>query len=489
MSNIVLPYPDFQPNTKAKSAEIDANFAIIRDTYNADMATIQKYPILGAEAGLVTDATYPYGDVRRYGAVAGGPDASTGFNRALSTGFNVLIDAASYYAHGLLQTVAGQKIIGPGAKIIKNANGTLFASSGDNVEVIGVQFRGDAAAPVFTGDNVTFTGANCSLINCGSRWAAGRAVKATGGHFRIVGTCDIYQTADATATGYDIEIGVSGTANLYSRLEGIYSSQSTGGILAIDVGSLEILGGQFGKLYIKAGTLPAGVNGGKTIGCRILGDVAVEIATAKFVGNDFSSVAITFGAGTSGISMDASNTFTPGHTIINSGNANNLVIRQIAAGGGKYQMKYGDDNSFSILTIDPSSPGQFTAPEFVVPNNKAFRILNSAGTNGAQWSNSAADDVTFANNVTGKAITFTVTGVTSGSRFQFNVGGTIRAVVDNSGLRHGDASAPFSSSGNGSPEGVVTAIVGSFYLRKDGGAGTTFYVKESGAGNTGWVAK
>lgn len=43
--------------------------------------------------------------------------------------------------------------------------------------------------------------------------------------------------------------------------------------------------------------------------------------------------------------------------------------------------------------------------------------------------------------------------------------------------------------GNGSPEGVVTATVGSLYMRTDGGAGTTLYVKESGAGNTGWVAK
>jgi len=43
--------------------------------------------------------------------------------------------------------------------------------------------------------------------------------------------------------------------------------------------------------------------------------------------------------------------------------------------------------------------------------------------------------------------------------------------------------------GTGSPEGVVTAPVGSLYTRTDGGAGTTLYVKESGTGNTGWVAK
>lgn len=44
--------------------------------------------------------------------------------------------------------------------------------------------------------------------------------------------------------------------------------------------------------------------------------------------------------------------------------------------------------------------------------------------------------------------------------------------------------------GTGSPETVVTAGLGSLYLRRDGAAGTTFYVKETGAGlATGWVAK
>lgn len=44
-------------------------------------------------------------------------------------------------------------------------------------------------------------------------------------------------------------------------------------------------------------------------------------------------------------------------------------------------------------------------------------------------------------------------------------------------------------SGSGSPEGSVTARIGSIYQRSDGGASTTLYVKESGTGNTGWVAK
>lgn len=43
--------------------------------------------------------------------------------------------------------------------------------------------------------------------------------------------------------------------------------------------------------------------------------------------------------------------------------------------------------------------------------------------------------------------------------------------------------------GAGTPEGAITAPIGSLYTRTDGGANTTLYVKESGAGNTGWVAK
>jgi hypothetical protein len=41
--------------------------------------------------------------------------------------------------------------------------------------------------------------------------------------------------------------------------------------------------------------------------------------------------------------------------------------------------------------------------------------------------------------------------------------------------------------GTGSPEGVVTAPVGTTYRRTDGGTGTTLYLKETGVGNTGWV--
>lgn len=47
----------------------------------------------------------------------------------------------------------------------------------------------------------------------------------------------------------------------------------------------------------------------------------------------------------------------------------------------------------------------------------------------------------------------------------------------------------FWTSGAGSPEGAVSAAVGSLYTQTNGGAGTTLWVKESGTGPTGWVGK
>ena len=53
----------------------------------------------------------------------------------------------------------------------------------------------------------------------------------------------------------------------------------------------------------------------------------------------------------------------------------------------------------------------------------------------------------------------------------------------------GGGTAPARIICRGSPEAIVAAPVGSMAVRIDGAAGTTLYLKETGAGNTGWVAK
>lgn len=66
----------------------------------------------------------------------------------------------------------------------------------------------------------------------------------------------------------------------------------------------------------------------------------------------------------------------------------------------------------------------------------------------------------------------------------------VKAVISSKGVHIGiDNTTPFLSSGTGTPESVVTAPIGSVFLRSDGGVSTSIYIKESGSGNTGWVGK
>jgi len=55
-------------------------------------------------------------------------------------------------------------------------------------------------------------------------------------------------------------------------------------------------------------------------------------------------------------------------------------------------------------------------------------------------------------------------------------------------IQWGSNTGPIDLFGTGTPEGSKTAPIGSTYRRSDGSTGTSFYIKESGTGNTGWVA-
>jgi hypothetical protein len=68
-------------------------------------------------------------------------------------------------------------------------------------------------------------------------------------------------------------------------------------------------------------------------------------------------------------------------------------------------------------------------------------------------------------------------------------GKLITELVGNNLISFNAAGGPNIKSGTGSPESSVTAPSGSIYVDASGGAGATLYVKESGSGNTGWVAK
>jgi hypothetical protein len=61
--------------------------------------------------------------------------------------------------------------------------------------------------------------------------------------------------------------------------------------------------------------------------------------------------------------------------------------------------------------------------------------------------------------------------------------------VHAAGLRLASSSGPFIRSGTGSPEGVVTAPVGSMWTDTAATTGAIRWIKASGTGNTGWVVE
>lgn len=330
--------------------------------------------------------------VKDFGAVGDGvTDDTAAVQAAINTGYDLYFPAGSYKVNNLAQSANFQRFHAQGqVNLIKNANGVLFTSTGNYVEFDGIQFVGTG----YTGDNINSTGSNPRFINCSSYGTPGRALKATGGHVQILGTSGNYATTDATASGYDIEIGVSGTATLYHQLVGVYTSQATGGILLIDTGSHVISGGQFGKLTIQSGTSPAGVNGGMTSNARILGNVSVGLSNSTFSGNQFGTVTITFAAGTSQHALDSSNNLV-NTTIVNSGNANSPIIKSIGTGSPSgIVLQYGSDAFNSTIRYGNDEIFLQDA-DLYMPNNKSLYFYDSSGTRRIGVNLSNGDDWTF----------------------------------------------------------------------------------------------
>ena len=330
----------------------------------------------GAVTRAVQSRLQDFISVKDFGAVGDGATNDTAaIQAAINTGKPIVFPAGTYASGPLTQSTNFQRFYANGqVNIIKNANGVLLTSTGNYVELDGIQFVGTG----YTGDNINMTGSNPRLINCSSYGTPGRALKATGGHVQIIGTSGTFTTTDATASGYDIEIGVSGTATLYHQLIGVYTSQATGGILLIDTGGHVINGGQFGKLNIKSGTGPAGVNGGMTLSARILGDVTVEQSGAVFAGNQFFTQTITFAVGTSNHCLDTSNTLVNA-TIVNNGNKNAAIVKSMGTGSPTgIMLQYGSDAYNSTIRYD-NDEIYFVDSTVSLANNKAIKIADSAG--------------------------------------------------------------------------------------------------------------
>jgi hypothetical protein len=312
--------------------------------------------------------------VKFFGAKGdGSTDDTANIQAALDSGFDLTFAAGVYMCAGLTVSTDFQRLSSSEAAFLKkNANGNLLSGGANYLKIEGLAFNGSGAT--YTGDNISVTGTGFIFNGSSSNFAAGRAIKSTGGHTMITNTIDNIATLGSGATDYDIELGVSGTASLYHRIDNWYSGHSGGGILLIDTGSHFLSNSQFGKLTIQAGTKPAGVNGGNTVGCRITGAIVVEQSTALFAANTPSN-SLYFALGTSAGSWDASNS-SPS-AVTNDGNANTYIQRQVST-GSTIELAYFDDSASANFIID--NTGKYTVPNTInMPNNTGIKIKDTAG--------------------------------------------------------------------------------------------------------------
>jgi hypothetical protein len=193
----------------------------------------------------------------------------------------------------------------------------------------------------------------------------------------------------------------------------------------------------------------------------------------KFVGCRFQDcnggIYLTNSFGTGGFVIEGCTFRNMSFSTDNTTDAINLAPTITTRGG----MISGCDFHTDVGNGNLGGAGTYNRARYGI--NVATGLMNGAfiGPNVFDYNGALSSVGTSAVNDTGASTIVMGPGQTSlGSVVEFKLGNSVRVV-----------------SRAGTPEGSVFAPPGSLCLRTDGGAGTTFYVKETGTGNTGWVGK
>jgi len=228
---------------------------------------------------------------------------------------------------------------------------------------------------------------------------------------------------------------------------------------------------------------------------RLSGDTMTGALTLP--AGTVSAPALTFGDSTTGLYRSASNEIA----ITNSGTQRFRTTTSGAVVTGTFTIGSGAITDLGGGQLSITSAGHYAfSSGFSATGLLRVSTSGNAGGNYAQWSALAAHTAIQRDSTNAQAFyvanTYTSTTSYEAAGIRWSSNAAIFGPVKGSGggssrnaSYHTTETGVNWSSGSGSPEGVLTAPIGSLYTRTDGGASTTLYVKESGTGNTGWIAK
>lgn len=207
-------------------------------------------------------------------------------------------------------------------------------------------------------------------------------------------------------------------------------------------------------------------------GSSIVNRLVTFADTTGKLGEDASGITALAGAlaGVSSLTGTAGNmTITSG-----TGNSRTLAIKTTTSSGV----------ATTALTIDNQQNATFSAQ--VITGGTLY--IGGATPIISFMATSVQIDGSVASTLETNATKFRLGGTNNGfPMLKRNTTGIDFRLADDSG--YAPVNSLYQRFGSGTPEGAVTAPVGATFNRTDGGAGTSFYVKETGSGNTGWVGK
>jgi hypothetical protein len=265
-----------------------------------------------------------------------------------------------------------------------------------------------------------------------------------------------------------------------------FTGTATNIINGTDIHSFDFNGqgnGIYGMFFDSAGTITV-------VGGYIEGMEGANAAVRGVLVNS------TLGAGSStvsmyGLTLDSASTAS-NYAIEFGANTDGCVLHGVRFGGG---WSSSSKTVLAAATAEFAMTGSGTATQFRIGKTGAGTaasdgevLCNQVTCTKVVQSGSLAGDnaATFNNTADGDGIAIT-TASTTVTRPSVNCIRSAEGRVISTSVSGSAFAGIFV--GNGSPETVYSAQPGSLYLRKDGSAGTCLYVKESGTGNTGWIAK
>jgi hypothetical protein len=373
--------------------------------------------------------------VAAFGAVGDGvTDDSLAFQRALNatstTAPRLVVPAGSYkITTGLTCSTANLELVGTGGPaqdgVVGNGATIILVGTG----IVGFTFNPAASSTIFRGPTLR----NLMFKDNAAGAATGGVLINRSNNWLLQ---NVVAAGFTGASSYGIKSDGTGNVSQYGTLLNSGANTCKVGLDLVLTNGLRVIGGMFDG-NSNAGTVATG-----TTGIRHQSGDSLKI----------TNTVIQFYA--TGVDMQG------------TGTTNASLI----------------GNRFEGMTTHVSVAGDFNV---FMGNTHSNNIIGGTGT---VYSLAATADrnIVWGNHAT--AVT-TVVANSGTNTVYTDFTGTypVISVPDAASVRW--AAGNLLTSGTNTPEGAVTAPVGSLFLRTNGGANTTLYIKESGVAATGWVAK